>query len=342
MLSSNDEMDIKQLPNAICTVLTNISNRLIGRSQGHWPTSDEIENNKVKSLANRLKAESYKETLTNILEWQDRNIVFWSERWPVSILFNVTVIFFLVFLPVFLFYSQILWWIIAMASSAVTTFLILAIILKFVRKIPMKDGLKNIFMQSISMDTFLENKLGVCRDYAKLTACLLSNIYPNAEICFANTRDHTATGIVIKNRLYMLDQHLPILTIDKWRARYDPHLKEIEQFMANGRPKKVDIKPYLSTTKTTSLDTKRIVVTMTKLLNIKEQTDDKATSLEIPIPWKKGAILYEENEMVDYSLARRLETRISSELIRINQITRIEISHQKDDLIFLIRFSQNK
>ena len=39
-------------------------------------------------------------------------------------------------------------------------------------------------MPSISMNFLLENKLGVCRDYAKLTACLLLNIYPNAEIYF--------------------------------------------------------------------------------------------------------------------------------------------------------------
>lgn len=83
---------------------------------------------------------------------------------------------------------------------------------------------------------------------------------------------------------------------------------------------------------------------MTELLNIKEQTDDKTISLQkpIPIPWKNGAILYEENEMTDYSLSRYLETKISSELIRIDQITKIEISPHKDDLTFLIRFRQNK
>ncbi len=80
MLSSNDEMDIKQSLRTIYKILTNAIGHFF---RGYWPTSDEIENNKVKSLANRLKAESYKETLTNILEWQDRNIVFWTERHPI-------------------------------------------------------------------------------------------------------------------------------------------------------------------------------------------------------------------------------------------------------------------
>jgi hypothetical protein len=102
----------------------------------------------------------------------------------------------------------------------------------------------------------------------------------------------------------------------------------------------VDINSYLSKTKSTEPSTEKLATEMMKLLNIKEQTDDKAILLEIP--WKKGAKLYEDNEIVNYSLARRLETRISSELIRINQITRIEISRQNDDLTFLISFNQNK
>ena len=79
-------------------------------------------------------------------------------------------------------------------------------------------------------------------------------------------------------------------------------------------------------------------MTITDLLNVKEQTGDKALSL-LEIPWKKGAILYEDNKMLNYSLARLLKTRISNELIEINRIRRIEVNRHKDDLMFLIRFS---
>lgn len=200
-------------------------------NEGYCPTTKEIENSAIRELANRLKAASKKETLTNILEWQDRNILFWPERWPVSILFRVTLvtlIFFPLFLPVFLFYSQILWLIIVMAilaSSAVTTFLILIIILKYVRKIPLKQGLWNIFVTSIPMNSLLENKLGVCRDYAKLTACLLFNIYPDAEVYFVHAPQHVATGIMIENSppVYMLDKQLPMVTISKWHERWHKH-----------------------------------------------------------------------------------------------------------------------
>ena len=54
---------------------------------GHCPTPGEIQNNELKSLANRLKGRSYGETLTNILDWQERNIEFWTERHPLRSIF---------------------------------------------------------------------------------------------------------------------------------------------------------------------------------------------------------------------------------------------------------------
>jgi len=44
------------------------------------PTKEEIDSEEVKNLSNRLRANTPKETLTNILEWQDRNLKFWEER----------------------------------------------------------------------------------------------------------------------------------------------------------------------------------------------------------------------------------------------------------------------
>src|SRR5690606_25490069 len=97
-------------------------------------------------------------------------------------------------------------WFVMLVSSIATTLTILIWIIRSNRKIPLKQGLKNVFVASIPMNALLENKLGVCRDYAKLTACLLSNIYPDEEIYFAHAPGHIATGIKIENKLYMLDQ----------------------------------------------------------------------------------------------------------------------------------------
>jgi predicted transglutaminase-like protease len=215
--SNKDEMNIKQSLRTIDEVLTNEIGHFF---KGYWPTSDDIGNDKVKSLASRLKAESYKETFTNILEWQERNIVFWTERHPIpTILYSIVEAFVVVFfigllsLTVLIIRNiQLLSWLpwfiviwsVMLVSSVATTLTILIWIIRSNRKFPWKEvprGLKNAFWPNISMNFLLENKLGVCRDYAKLTACLLSNIYPNAEICFASAPGHVATGINIENGL---------------------------------------------------------------------------------------------------------------------------------------------
>jgi predicted transglutaminase-like protease len=334
---------------------------------GSYPTSDEIENSKIKSLASRLKAGSYEETLTNILEWENRNIEFWTERHPIpSMLIYHGVIsglvsfigalsfVFLVFrsiqpLPLLLFFAW--FWVVSLVSGVATILATVIVILHSNRKIPWKEvprGLWNVFWPRISMEWLLENKLGVCRDYAKLTACLLINTYPNEQIYFATAPGHVATGIMIKDNLYMLDQRLPILTMDKWRNYRNARAKhKVEKFTKESLKKrllkKVNIICLPSTTRIASLDpkhTKELAMRMTKLLKIEEQTRDSADS-PLEILWKKGVKQYEDNELVNYSLATYLKMRISSELIRINQITRIEIERHEDDLMFLIRFSQS-
>ena len=60
--------------------------------RGVVPTSEEVANIKVTELANRLKGKSDKETLTNILQWQQTNISFWLERYPLSLITRVFLI----------------------------------------------------------------------------------------------------------------------------------------------------------------------------------------------------------------------------------------------------------
>jgi hypothetical protein len=60
--------------------------RLLSKSQ-FAPTLIDTENGKLNELAKKLKGDSEKESLTNILEWQAINIEFWWERWPVYLIF---------------------------------------------------------------------------------------------------------------------------------------------------------------------------------------------------------------------------------------------------------------
>ena len=235
---------------------------LIGKKQ-FLPTLKDIENEELKNLADRLKGDSDKETLTNILEWQDRNIQFWWERWafdrPLKVLglisgMLVLIIFFpflqllypskfliiealltvfvtiFIFIPIFsntlplVFYILLFFPIVYLLTSVAlripllaqnilpyTLFyvgclgaVILIMVYSFIRyriffreekSISKKlfkflELVNRTYQLSLPVNKLLDHKLAVCRDYAKLTATLLFNLYPNAKIYFFKIPRH--------------------------------------------------------------------------------------------------------------------------------------------------------
>lgn len=258
--------------------------------KGYYPTRKEIRNKKVRELAKRLKGRSNKETLSNVLEWEGINIEFWQERWPIVPAFLVMLAGLIICLTVYIclpnlrpYLHPVLWLIAIFASSVVATFVIMLLVL-YNRRLLNTKSLKNMFKSSISMNVFLEDKLGVCRDYAKLTACLLLNLYPNAEIYFATTPNHVAVGIKVKKRVYMLDQGLPITTIDGWGR---PHrIKKIERFTKNSLATVKKENFLLQYTKRKP-DIEKLTIRLTKVLNIKK-TETKIKPYLIK--WKNGAL----------------------------------------------------
>lgn len=109
-------------------------------SLGYCPSLADRENSRIKELANRLKADSKKETLTNILEWQNNNLVFWFEREPLSLI----LLFSIIFLPVSLALSLIIGqWIAVMSGTVFVTLLAVTILLlTYHRKISLKHFFK--------------------------------------------------------------------------------------------------------------------------------------------------------------------------------------------------------
>jgi predicted transglutaminase-like protease len=319
--------------------------------QGHCPTVKEIEDSGVKSLASRLNGQSKEDTLTNILEWQDRNMSFWTERHPIStilyaflgalIFFGIVAIRVIVILASSTTLNSVFigtFWFVGLPltvliTGTILTLAIIVLIIRANRKIPLKEGFAAL-KRGVPINLLLKNKLGVCRDYAKLTACLLLNIYPNTEIYFATAPSHVATGIMIENKLYMLDQRLPILTIDKWKTYRSSKAKKIAKLVKE-RIVWVDFKTFLSKNDIPELDTKKLAQTMTKLLKIQPQAGNNETAI-LRISLRKGIKLYEDDEMVNYSLSRWLQSKLSMELIEISEITKIEVISEKEDLIFLI------
>ena len=65
------------------------------------PSKEDIECEETKELSKILMGDSYRETLTNIVEWQERNIQYWHERAEMFILLFIlsAVTFFFIPLP---------------------------------------------------------------------------------------------------------------------------------------------------------------------------------------------------------------------------------------------------
>jgi predicted transglutaminase-like protease len=308
--------------------------------RGYCPTLAERENNRIRELANRLKADSKKETLAKISEWHNNNIIYWYERYPLS---NILVVLILIsFFSVCVSYILRfwwLWWLAAMLGTASATLLAITILMIVdYRKISLKL-FHYLFCASISTDFLLDKKLAICGDYAKLTASLLFNVYPEMDIYFVHARAHVAIGIIVEKKLYILDKYLPVTTIDRWHEKWNKSrfsTKKVEK--AKGTcMESVDLNSLLSKTRQSELDTDKVANKLKTLLSIQNPTDDpEKGSLKI-LEWKKGAILYEDDEIVNYSLAQRLKTILSKEMIDINHVTNITIDKKKDDLIFQIK-----
>jgi predicted transglutaminase-like protease len=322
-------------------------------SKGYCPSLAERENRRIEELANRLNATSDKEVLTNVLEWQDRNIDFWFERYPLSLaildaLLGVFILGAIIALlrtnPFLSLNAPILFKCLTVVASVFVTLSLIAIyMIHSYRKLPLKH-LRGIFASSLSINSILENKLCVCKDYAKLTACLLFKKYPQMEIYFVQAPNHVATGMMIDKKLYILDQRLPVVTINRWHQRWHKYKfskKTVERAKGTSS-ESVDLNCLLSKTNLSKLDTDRLANELKRRLSIQSSTiDTEGVPLKI-MQWKKGAILYEDDEIVNYSLARRLKMLISREMLDVNHVINIKIDRKKDDLIFRVDLKSNK
>jgi predicted transglutaminase-like protease len=321
------------------------------------PTKEEIDNEEVKILSNRLRANTPKETLTNILEWQDRNLKFWEERWFTSN--SLRLISRLLFMCIILaFVTEVL------SLTSITLIFVITIFLLLGASIPLIVNLvkkyKNVkriipefrigdtFKISLPVEKILKYRLSVCRDYAKLTSALLLNIYPNSELYSVSIPNiHVATAIKINNKMYMLDQKLPVLTLEKWVQIWKERLKKkklkldlirIIKDMEGIKTKRAKYTESIG--QINKIDTTKIVDELKRKLEIKEI--DKGPNfkdyLEITIPLY--AYLYEEDDITEFSIIESIKNRIEDELTgKIKEIYNLTINQKDKDLVLKIQLT---
>jgi len=360
------------------------------------PTLEDIKNKEVKNLAKRLKGRSDKETLTNILEWQERNIARWTDRWimffllfllyiisiclipllPINPFIKYVVVILLVIVGFFdlillasymllLFGYLILLVLLVISinplkiqeifpipnlilfSIAFGAFLSLLVYLGlkynyFKSRNPEYKGiLKDIFKISLPIEKILKYRLAICRDYAKLTAALVFNMYPNSKVYFFTIPRHVASAVKIGNNYYIIDQMLPILTKDGWLKKWnkkdaDVYISEVKRDSSGKLVidfKKLEKVVLTDSKMTMNLD--KLTEEVAKMLKIAQIWQKKKPDAEIPL--KNFATYYENGGIVRYSLARGIKNKLESELCgNVDNISKIEISRDKKDLILRV------
>lgn len=372
-------------------------------------TKEDIENKDVKDLANRLRGKDDKETLTNVLEWQEKNLSFWWERWPFDLslkflipltwvliliisfpfllillelyplLLILSLAIILLFSIMFLFSKYFIKFLILIVSVP-SIYLIISIILQipslapkfipyvlfyagcigalsiigiylffryrvFLRGMPfMKKFSKFIemmddtFIIKLPIEKILKYRLAICRDYAKLTAVLLFNLYPNSKLYFFTILGHVATSIKIGDNYYILDQKLPILTKNNWLRVWNKKKTQVYVAELKKDSEKVEIKKYgkivfsKSAQKTSFSE---LTENVAKVLKLSQVTNKRTSDFQILL--KNCAIIYEDDEIVKYSLVRAIRNKIVNEFCgNLNKISKIEMVKKKNDLILKV------
>ena len=378
------------------------------------PTPNDLESEELKKLAKRLKVDSEKETLTNILEWQDRNIQFWWERWLLDLSLKILILIssllaliislpfllLLLYPPVplyvfalFIVFIVVLFFVLSFYNSMLIAFCLflsspfvylftslelripvldqnilpytlfymgclgaiaLIMVYLFIRykmfwrgktvkeKIfKFKDVIDDTFRLSLPVDKILEYKLAICRDYAKLTASLLFKIYPDSKLYFIDMRGHVAVAVKIRDDYYVLDQHLPILRIDKWligrnKKKADVYSSEVLRD-STGELIKVTFSKHETITRKPKPDlpkinTEKLTEEIATILGIKQSSQENEPDFDIPLP--NYAIYYDDDDIIKYSLIKAIKNKLESELCsNLDKIYKIEIIQDGKDLI---------
>jgi predicted transglutaminase-like protease len=181
--------------------------------------------------------------------------------------------------------------------------------------------------------------LAVCRDYAKLTASLLFRVYQDSEVYFITILGHVAAGIKIKNKIYIIDQHLPILTINDWIIKQKKKVENIYisklERNSEGRPINVIFnkdetisKEPKEVPKTNTVNTEKLTEEIAEIFGIEPSSHINKPDLKFEIQ----PINYEDDEITKYSLIRAIKNRLergfcdnTDKMLKVN-ISQNEIS----------------
>lgn len=218
------------------------------------PSFDDI---KVATTINKkFRSQNFLETMSNILEWEDKNIHYWYERSDIHrakkiCLYGSIALFILITLSMIhvanilssqnsmskdvkdLLFGPILiigilfgWWTGWELSSYVYSLYRNA---HFIHKNSIKKKKHTMELvkaavklnsiqsnSSMCVEDILKYKTAICADYVKLNFAILVSLYPDKNFYVTSIPNHVGCAFEFNNTFYVLDQNLPLKQIDSW------------------------------------------------------------------------------------------------------------------------------
>ena len=212
------------------------------------------------------------------------------------------------------------------------------------RRIP-KFDIRDIFKTSLPIKKIIDYRLSICRDYAKLTCALLLNIYPQNDIYFIQIPYHVAVGIKIGDKIYVLDQKLPIRDLSTWLAIWKKRFKKkklkekffrvvLEEDKVLIEKARLDYHAISSDKKPASQDINIFIDKLKKKLDtskLDETSQLNTTEFKIPLDFN---LLTQKDEIIEYSLLELAKNKIEDECVgNVDKISDISSSYEDNSLI---------
>lgn len=202
--------------------------------------------------------------------------------------------------------------------------------------------INNQFSTSLTVPNILKYRLAICRDYAKLTAVLLLNLYPEHKVYFMIIPSHVSALIEIDNNMYIIDQQMPILQLDAWLKRWNAKRAVLLEIKKDG--------DFLNTKFVKTINSNNNNKKLKKLKAILEDVInglDKAINENKKVfeyPFECYSKLYNINDpIIKESVKRTINNKIKREFLsNFSKVGELSFNKRGKDLILKIDLNKEK
>ncbi len=178
---------------------------------------------------------------------------------------------------------------------------------------------------------------------------LLFNMYPDSKVYFITIPMHVEVAIKIRGKYYILDKHPPVLTLNRWVAKWRILYKigdviRLNRIYVSEVLEKVEFNKHEKMNEKAKLvlpevDTGKLTEEIAKMLKISQKSQKEEPDFEITMP--NFANYFEDDEIVIYSMARAIKLKLEDEFCsNLKNIEKIEIKQNGNDLIVSIYLKQ--